>query len=134
MNNPNPAAIEKTGDFFELSLTSEQINNKRTAVRYIRNDITAQIDITGFFNSSTLRPVDLLDISSKGAAIKCSKPISLKKKIILNLLSEGKTIFKISAKFVYNNQSTQNYGLKFDQFNNKLGDFLVSSEHDLVFK
>lgn len=36
-------------DIFNLFLSAEELNNKRTAVRYIRSDITASFQFTGFF-------------------------------------------------------------------------------------
>ncbi len=59
-------------DLFSL-LTDEQANNKRTAVRYIRTDIAASISSLVFFFFSQKTAVTLIDISSKGAAIKSKK-------------------------------------------------------------
>jgi len=124
----------KINDSFSLLLTAEELNNKRIAVRYISADITASLKLLGFFNFTRLYPVEILDISSKGAAIKCKKSIAIRKKITLTLTFKDKAVFKIPARIVYKNKKEQQYGVKFDRFNNKLGDYLVLSGQDLVFK
>ncbi len=132
-NSPNNET-NKVSDTFSMLLTPAELNNKRTAVRYIRTDITVSLRLHGFFNFNKYYPAELLDISSKGVAIKCKKAISIQKKVTVSLVFKDNTIFKIPAKIVYKNNDKQQYGIKFDRFNNKLGDYLVSSEHDLIFK
>ncbi len=132
-NSPNNEA-NKVSDTFSMLLTPAELNNKRIAVRYIRTDITVSLRLRGFFNFNKYYPAELLDISSKGVAIKCKKVISIQKKVTVSLVFKDKTIFKIPAKIVYKNINKQKYGIKFDRFNNKLGDYLVSSGHNLIFK
>jgi len=134
MTNKQNNKTTKTDDNADPVLTPEELNNKRIAVRYIRADITASLKLLGFFNFTKLYSAEILDISSKGAAIKCSKSMSIHKKITLTLSFEDKTVFKIPARIIYKKEKEQQYGVKFDQFNNKLGDYLVLSGQDLVFK
>ncbi len=132
MNSPEDKT--DSSDIFSMSLTAEERNNKRTAVRYIRTDISLTVCILGLFSLSRYIPVKLLDISSKGAAIKCKKPMPLKKKIALNLLFDDNSSFTIPAKIIHGNTKTKIYGVQFNQFNNELGDFLLSSPNKIVFK
>ena len=127
-NSPENDADE---DIFNLFLSAEEINNKRTAVRYIRSDITASFRFIGFFSSAKFHPIELLNISSKGAAFKSNKPISLSNTIVLKLLSDKKPVFELTAKIIY--RKKQLYGIKFERINNKLGDFLISSDHEIRF-
>jgi len=124
----------KINSSLSAQLTTEQLNNKRIAVRYIGTDIIAALKLLGIFNSKKKYSIELIDISSKGVAIKSKKNIAVGKNIVLYLAFKDKTIFRIPAKIVYENKTKQQYGVKFDQINNKLGDFLVSSRQDLLFK
>jgi len=121
-------------DSFSIYLTDEELNNQRTAVRYIRTDITVTLRILGLFNSSKYLPVKLLDLSSKGLAMTSEKKISLKTKVILSLTFKNGMNFKIPAKIVYKNKTKKQYGVKFNQSNDELGDFILSSQEDLIFK
>ncbi len=117
-----------------ILLPDEQPNNKRIAIRYVRTDITASLSIKKFLFYSSLIPVTLLDISSKGAAIKSKKKLAVKKKVTIHLLFLDKKKFTISATIVHKSKNKQFYGLKFDQFNNELGDYLLYSQSDLIFR
>lgn len=118
-------------DLFSL-LSDEQADNKRTAVRYIRTDISASIGTTVFFFFSKKIPVKLIDISSKGAAIKSKKRIRAKK-IILNLVFADKKVFTIPAKIIYRGSHFK-YGLKFNRYDNELGNHMLETQSDLLFK
>lgn len=61
----------------EIDLDSEW-SNKRTAVRYLRNDIKAAVKVHSLW-FPRLFPVLLRDISSRGAAIVTSHKIKKKK-------------------------------------------------------
>ena len=119
---------------FGTLITDEQTDNHRSAVRYVRNDITVSLRKHGLFKSSKKIPVELLDISSKGAAIECENKLGLNNKITLELIFEENQEFSIDAKVVYQAENKKQYGIKFDRYNHELGDFLLSSQNDLIFK
>ena len=121
-------------EIFDMLFTDAQINNQRTAVRYIRADITITLRKYGLLKFAKKIPVELLDISSKGAAIKCEKKLGIKKRIILELIFEDNHEFIIHAKTIYQIENKNKYGLKFDSFNHELGDYLLSTQNDLIFK
>jgi len=121
-------------DIFSKLLTDKELNNQRAAVRYVRNDITATLRLLGLFNSSKFIPAKLLDISSKGVAIEVKKNISLKTKVILSLTFKSGMNFKVPAKIIYKNITLKQYGVKFEHPNEKLADYLLASQEDLIFK
>jgi len=106
--------------------------NKRIAVRYIRSDIKASLSGLGLFGFSKDISVNLLDISSKGAAIEYKKKLTLKSTAILIICFKDSTTFTIKAKIVHKRKNQ--YGLQFEHFNNELGDHLLLSQNDLKFK
>ncbi|GEM_PF-2339599 len=128
-NNDNEINSSVSDD----QLTTEQLNNKRAAVRYLGGETVATLKLLGIFTSDKKHSIELLDISSKGAALKSTKSIKVGKKVILYLTFKDTTTFRIPAKIVYKTKNSQQYGVKFEQINNKLGDFLVSSMQDLLF-
>lgn len=130
----NPEDKTDNSDIFSMSLSAEELNNKRAAIRYIRTDISLTVCVLGLFSLSRYIPVKLLDISSKGAAIQCKKSIPLKKKIALNLLFDDNSSFTIPAKIIHEKTNKNTYGVQFEKFNNELGDFLLSSPDKIVFK
>ncbi len=124
--------MDNEDDFFSLHLTSEETNNKRTAVRYIRHDIKVLLDVKGFFNFNKKIAGNLLDISSKCCALTCDKHLAVKKRIELSLIFDDGKKFKVAARIVHNINKV--YGIKFDRTNDELGDYLLSTTNDLLFK
>jgi len=117
------------------SPTEQEFKNNRVAVRYVRKDINATLTTLNFFNLPKQTQVKLIDISSKGAAIQCELKLAIKSKVIIQLIFRDRRMFKISATVVHCiNKKNNEYGLQFINFNNKLGDYLLSSQNDLVFK
>jgi len=110
-----------------------QEDNHRTAVRYVRVDITALLIQPFLFKPSKKILVKLLDISSKGASIEFKDKLSEKKQVILELTFKDKRKFSIKSKIIYHKNHIE-YGLKFDQLNNELGDYLLKTQNDLIFK
>ena len=121
-------------DFFEMHLTDAQINNLRIAVRYIRTDITTSLTKPGLLSFLKEIPVKVLDIRSKGAAIECEKKLGIKRKIIIELVFKDNHSFILHAKIIHKIKNKKQYGLKFDKFNHELGDYLLSTQNDLIFK
>jgi len=118
--------------FGTLLPDDEQPVNNRIAVRYVRSDIKASLSPLRVFGFSKDISINLLDISSKGAAIECNNKLTLKNKVILLICFEDSTTFSIKAKVIH--KSKNQYGLQFDHFNNELGDHLLLSQNDLEFK
>jgi hypothetical protein len=121
-------------EIFDMLFTDAETNNQRIAVRYIRDDIKALLHKPFLFFFAKKIPVDLLDISSKGAAIECHKKLRLKRNIILKLIFKDNHEFTLYATIIYQIKNKQQYGLKFDCFNNELGEYLLSTQNELLFK
>ncbi|NOQ36625.1 MAG: hypothetical protein GQ569_12155 [Methylococcaceae bacterium] len=116
-------------------------HNGRKTIRYVRNDITASInqaDIFGgfsLFSHSRSIIVKLLDISSKGAFIACPEKIRINKKIRLTLVFDANKKFEIEAKVIRESTEARKlYGLKFESINNELGDYILETQTELIFK
>ncbi len=118
-------------NFFKL-LSDGQAENNRTAVRYIRTDITAIVNQPRFLFPAKKISVKLIDISCKGAAIKSEKKIRAKK-VILKLVFEDNKVFNIPAKIIYVGCDYK-YGLKFNRYDNELGNHMLDTQSDLLFK
>ena len=123
-------------DFFEFQPELFEQPNRRACVRYIRSDIKATIHQNVLFNFDGEIPVDLIDIGSKGVMIATGKKIGINQKITLSLAFDGGKTYKIKAKPVYvlKTASGFRYGIKFDQYNNELGDTLFETQLTLIFK
>lgn len=130
-------------DIFDDSSLITKYNNHRKSVRYIRDDITvfiSQADIFGFyslFSYSRAIRVKLLDISSRGAMIGGPSKLVLKinRKIMLTLIFNSNKKFEIPARVKRKIiEGRVFYGLKFDKVNDELGDYLLESQSDLLFK
>ncbi len=105
--------------------------NKRVAVRYRRTDIKAVIQVRSLFFPRLLLG-QLQNISSRGAAIVCSKKLRKKAKVTLFLLFTDGKRFDIKATVVYTSD-VQIYGLKFDQYQKKLADHILLTQTELIF-
>lgn len=123
-----------TEDFDELDRVIElddSVVNKRISVRYRRNDIKAKLKLRGLFSSREM-PVELLDISSKGAAIRSDEKLKLKKRVILSVQFTDQKSFNIDAKVVHV-QDASRYGLKFERYQGDLAEHLLETQTDLEF-
>jgi hypothetical protein len=126
--------LSGSSDIFDLEFTKDLPENQRFAVRYIRTDIKASVLKAILFGIGRPVGLELVDISSKGALISTTKKIRKNKKITLILeFADGKT-FKISSKIVrlVKNKMYQ-YGVKFDRFNDDLGNYLLETQENLIF-
>ena len=135
---------ESDSDDFELDdkifgLTSEAESsiNRRKSIRYIRDDIQTYLIKTGLFAQKKQIPVKLLDISTKGIGLELypNQTLSLNKKLTV-LLEFGKhKTFTITAQAVHKIAGHDHqYGIKFDKTRHDLGDYLLDSQNDLIFK
>lgn len=126
---------------FDPELSESKFNNQRLATRYVRNDISAvfyKIDMftsLGFNFFRRLIKVQLLDISSKGVLISTDRKLKINTKIVLGLKFKSGKSFRIKASVVRKCASSEfEYGIKFDDCHNDLGDYLVASQSELKFK
>ena len=109
--------------------------NKRTAVRYLRDDIKISLKATGFFKWRRVPEIKLIDISSKGVYISCTTNLKLKKAIILIFTFKDGKQFQIDGRVIHRFPKTSNcYGIKFNKYNHDLGDYLLETQDELNFK
>jgi len=127
---------EALNDFADFDVEPSEFPNKRTCVRYIRSDIKATVRSNGLFNFGGEIPVDLIDVSSKGALIATVKKIGINQKVTLSLCFDAGQTYKIKAKVVYAVTAPTDFrcGIKFDHYNNELGDYLFETQDKLLFK
>lgn len=113
----------------------EDIKNNRIATRFVREDIDASISDLSFLSRSKAYPVHLMDITSKGVLIKSDKKLNINQSLTLKLKFLTGKEFIIKAKVVrVADSANSQYGLKFDRYNNELGDYLLDTQTKLVFK
>ena len=130
----HPDINNDNNKIFNMNVINEKTQNHRTAVRYIREDITISLQKFGLLSSSKKIPAKLLDISSKGATIECEMDLGKNEKIILDLFFKDNKEFSIHAKTIHQVKNKNQYGIKFDIFHHKLGDYILSSQQELIFK
>lgn len=127
---------EALNDFADFEVEPPEHPNKRTCVRYIRSDIKAIVRNNGLLHFAAEIPVDLIDVGSKGVLIATDKKIGVNQKITLILHFNSGQSYTIKAKVVYvvKVSTSFRYGLKFDHYNNELGDYLFETQDKLLFK
>lgn len=125
---------EDLHDIFTLIPDDEYIN-RRKAVRYVRDDITAVLIKKGLLKSTDMI-VKLLEISSKGALISCSMKLGINKKVTLRLVFKDGKKFNLKATVIHIGTTPpgKQYGLEFNKLSNRLGEHLLSTQIDLVLK
>jgi hypothetical protein len=134
MNDSNELSATPS-DNFDIDFTKDLPENKRYAVRYIRTDIKASIIKVRLFRVGKPMGLDLLDVSSKGALISTGKKIRKNKKITLILEFDDGKVFEISSKIIrLEKNQVYRYGIEFNRFNHDLGDYILETQDDLVFK
>ncbi len=111
------------------------IKNQRVATRCVRPDISAYLSDLGLFSFGKAISVKLLDITSKGVLIATDKKLKVNQKLTLTLCFHSGKTFTIKASIVrIAPLSRYEYGIKFDRYNNELGDHLLTTQSQLVFK
>ncbi len=119
----------------ELDLTDAINSNRRRTVRYIRKDIKACVNKVKFFRFGKPYAIDLHDLSTRGAFISLDKKLNINKKLTLILIFEDGKQFEIPAKIVRKEGVKKyRYGIKFDKYQNDLGDYLLKTQTNLIFK
>lgn len=136
-------SFESIDDFlnFDLDESESKFDNRRVATRYIRNDIQAiffKIDFMTRFGFNFFRRlirVQLLDISTRGILISTDQKLKTGTKIVLGLKFKSGQTFRIKAAIVRKAaESDYEYGIKFNECHNELGDYLVSTQSELKFR
>ena len=117
--------------------------NERRSVRYVRSDITVFVSKPDIFGSYTLfrvsRPTQakLFDISSRGVLLAGDSKLALRKNqtVKLTLIFNTNRMFEFPARVVREvTEQRKLYGVKFDQVNDELGDYLLESQTELIFR
>lgn len=109
--------------------------NMRVTTRFIREDIAIAISFSGLLGFGKTISVDLVDIASKGVLISTNQKLGINKKITLTLQFKSGKVFVIQAIVVRCSSSLSNeYGIRFDRYNNELGDYLLETQEKLIFK
>jgi hypothetical protein len=109
--------------------------NSRIATRFVREDITVRIKAPFLVIFHKNICVKLMDISSKGVLISTNHKLHVNNKIRLFLMFKSGRTFVIKALVVRHSvSSADEYGIKFDRYNNELGEYLFESQENLIFK
>jgi len=120
---------------FDASFPEELVKNHRIATRYVREDIDASVSYLDWFNRKIMFDVKLIDITSKGVLIESEKQLKINQTLVLKLQFKAGKSFVIKAKVVRIAANTNHqFGVKFDKYNNELGDYLYDTQTKLVFK
>jgi len=120
-------------DFLDQKVTPDDPwSHKRSAVRYLRDDIKAAIKIRSLW-FPRLFPVLLRDISSRGALVASEKKMTKKSRIKLFLLFSDGNRFEIDAVVVHCDHVAHRYGIKFNSTNAALADHILHTQTDLNF-
>ena len=133
-----PDNPQETLDIDNISgpvISSDLEANRRITVRYVRGDIKASLSnvIICFFCAPL--NIQLLDLSTKGALISSDRKIRKNKKLTIILEFEDGNTFEIKAKIVRLDTYRPNtYGIKFDKYNDALGEYIFKTQTNLIFK
>ncbi len=131
INHPS----EDHSDIFDFDSVDTVQDNGRRSVRYVRNDIKVVLITTNLFGINKKIKVQLQDISSRGLCVTCTEKLSIKKKLTVALKFKDGKQFKIKAKIVRQTaKNSLDFGIKFEELQNSLGDHLLETQTDLLFK
>jgi hypothetical protein len=114
---------------------AEVSDNRRVAVRYLRDDIILILKQYSLLKWQILAQSKLLDISSKGAYICSSTRLDINKKIMLVFAFKDGKQFQTKGTIIHNHpKNTFCYGVVFKKMEHDLGDHLIESQEQLIFK
>jgi hypothetical protein len=136
-NNAMPELTDQKNinDSLNTGSQTQFKKNRRVTTRFIRDDIATAIRFAGLLGFGKTISVGLVDIASKGVLISTKQKLGINKKIILTLRFKSGKVFVIKAIVVRQAGSARNeYGIKFDRYNNELGDYLLETQEKLIFK
>ena len=133
-----PGNTQETLDIDNLSgpvISDDLEANRRITVRYVRGAIKASLSNVIICFSCAPLQIQLLDLSTKGALISSDRKIRKNKKLTIILEFEDGRTFEIKARIVRVDAfSTYTYGIKFDKYNDALGDYIFKTQTNLIFK
>ncbi len=116
-------------------ITNNLERKRRITVRYVREDIKATLRKVKIYFFGAPLNIQLLDLSTKGALVSTDRKIRINKKITLFLEFEDGQTFEIEAKVVRMDAFSANtYGIKFGKYNDALGDYILKTQTNLIFK
>lgn len=128
-------------DFTSAGMEKDLSANQRRTVRYIRRDIVAQIRkgyLPGALGLSWFKQeikAKLLDLSNRGCLIRSFEKLALNEKISILLTFDTGKQFVIKGVVVREAQGRgYEYGVKFIEYNNELGEYMLKTQRELNFK
>lgn len=118
----------------DLDFTNPKTDRK--TIRYIRNDIRIQLLYSHALGLKKVTvPCHLDDISSKGVLVTTDKKLGVNKKLTVILTFIDGKEFRIVGRVIRQCPDIPHrYGIKFEQQENSLGDYLLKTQTDLTFK
>lgn len=127
-------------NWFNQEFPTPSFANKRKSTRYVRRDIAITVRVIGLFSLSFLRnketSVKLVDISSRGVGvfIATNLRLNINKQVFLIIRFSDFTEFEVPGTVVRrSNVDLRIYGIKFDNYNNELADYLLHTQKKLKF-
>jgi len=115
--------------------------NQRRTVRYIRKDVVARIckgylpNVLGLKWFRQEIRAKLLDISNRGCLIRSFEKLALDEKILILLTFKTGKQFVIKAVVVREAKGRgYEYGVKFIEYNDELGEYMLKMQRELLFK
>jgi len=123
--------------FAILEEDEEQPANRRKTVRYVCHDLRAELVTEGWlgFTKKTCA-VELSDLSSRGALIRCEETLRPDMQILLHLFFADGKHFVVPGQIVRSAEKKQTpfYGVRFKSYQHDLADYLLKTQTDVVFK
>jgi hypothetical protein len=128
---PDPPEKSEKKEKFEDDdgLCNKTGKNLRSALRYANTVSNAELFSKKLFIAFKPLPIELLDISTKGARFFTNRKLNLNTGFVLKVtFSDGKK-FEVAGKIVRQDFKTENcYGFKFDVSQHGLGDYLFKTQ------
>jgi hypothetical protein len=124
-----------TGDFaaFNFDFSDHLKINRRIGVRYPTPSLTVTIRKTNLLSFGGEFTGKLTDISAKGALIFCAESLQENTKLALKIIFSDGTLFNLKGKVV-REKSASLYGVKFDNYNKDLDDYLFHTFGEAITK
>ncbi|MBE0434846.1 MAG: PilZ domain-containing protein [Methylomicrobium sp.] len=134
MADINPPS-ENHRDIFDFDTDDTIQDNGRRSVRYVRSDIKVVLITKTLLGIDRKIQAQIQDISSKGLRVSAEEKLSINKKITVAIKFKDGRRFNMKAKVVRQSSSNKfDYGIKFEERQNDLGDHLLETQTDLLFK
>jgi|GEM_PF-1429075 len=126
---------------FAALIEEDLIVNQRRTVRYIRKDIATSVRrVHGFLRIGlTWRgreiPVELIDISSRGCLIVSAEKLAVGAAVFVRLRFDTGEDFEIKGSVIRKTEDRdREYGIKFVEYNDELGDCMLQTQRELLIK